>query len=161
PVATASGLDGTYLLRLPGPGPYTLKASLPGFAEGSRALVLESGSCRATADLDLPLQSRAAAAAPPATRPPVSMAGGRAQRFRDLALAADAAGAGQIEGPDAASQSLLPPGASPDAPTESVALAASGNAAQTVDALLYGDRQAWLDEAGGDLEALGRRIAQA
>jgi len=176
--ATASGLDGAFVLRLPGPGHYELKASLPGFVDGTRSLELEAGACRATADIDMPLASRApqaAAAAPEATpaptpaRPAARTAAGAgrgrggdaAERFRNMVLSADAAAQGQPEGADAASQALLPPGATPDAPTESVTLAGSGNAAQTVDALLYGDRQAWLDDAGGDLEALARRVAQA
>jgi len=59
---------------------------------------------------------------------------------------------------DPAALSLLPPGLSADAPTESIA--ASGNQVETVDALLFRDRLQLLDEAGGDLDALARRLAE-
>ena len=60
---------------------------------------------------------------------------------------------------DLTAQLLLPPGVAADAPTESISMAA-GTQIETVDALLFRDRQQMLDEAGGDLDALGRRIAQ-
>src|SRR5262249_33204446 len=63
--------------------------------------------------------------------------------------------------PDAAAPSLLPPGFNADAPTESLAVAGSGRQVQTVDSLLYQDRLQWLNEAGGDMDALARRVAQA
>src|SRR5262245_32796076 len=165
-LATASGLDGTFALRLPGPGRYELKMSLGGFAEALHEAVLAEGDCRAVADVEMTLLSRVPRASPAqAATPP---AGGDAtrrrpegraaalERFRSLRVSPDAAGQGAPDAGDTGTQALLPPGFSADAPTESVALLGAANAAQTVDGLLYGDRQQWLDEAGGDLDALAR-----
>jgi len=189
-VATSSGLDGSYALGLPAPGTYTVRASLAGFAATTRDVVLEPETCRATADLEMVLQSRASKAAEPAApqpraSPPMASAGpagprregepggppGRRRRsegtpsgtggFRGLEVTADAATEGRAEATDATSQALLPPGFSADAPTESVALAGEGRQVQTVDALLYGARLQWLEDAGGDTDALARRMAQA
>ena len=171
PVAASStGLDGSYVLRLPGPGPYVVTASLAAFADGVREVTLAAEACESALDLELVLKSRAAAAVPSAPAPsPTGAAPARAGarpgpggRFRDLSLGAGSGtqnvGEAGTEGQDAAAQSLLPPGFSAEAPTESFTLA--GGQVQTVDSLLYRDRLAMLDEVGGDLDALGRRIAQ-
>jgi hypothetical protein len=63
------------------------------------------------------------------------------------------------EASDPLLQGLLPGAFAADAPTESIA-AAAGNQIETVDALLFRDRMQMLEEAGGDIDALGRRLAQ-
>jgi trimeric autotransporter adhesin len=180
PIATSSTLDGFYVLALPAPGTYTLRASLAGFATATRDIALTAEACRATADLELVLQSRApkpaeaATAAAGAARPrregdPGAPPGRRrtegtpqgAGRFQRLDLMADTTAEGLAEAPDAASQSMLPPGFSAEAPTESLAVAGGGRQVQTIDSLLFGDRLQWLEEAGGDTDALARRMAQA
>jgi len=185
-VATSTGLDGSYALALPAPGTVTLRATLAGFAAATREVVLTPENCRVSADVDMVLQSRvpkAAEAAVPATAPTPPAAGpagtrtegGRggqpgggpraganqrgAGRFQGLSVMSDAAAEALAETPDASAQALLPQGFSADAPTESLALAGSGQV-QTVDALLFRDRLQWLEEAGGDVDALARRIAQ-
>jgi len=190
-VATSTGLDGSYVLGLPAPGSYTLHATLAGFAPVTRQVVLAPEDCRAAADLAMVLESRvprpAEAAAPPpapATAPATASAaaggtrsqGGRggapgggpraggprgAGRFQGMDVMSDAAAEALAETPDPSAQALLPQGFSADAPTESLALAANGQQVQTVDALLFRDRMQWLEEAGGDVDALARRIAQA
>ena len=72
---------------------------------------------------------------------------------------ADSAAEG-AETAEAAQSPQLPPGFNADAPTEALALS-GGRQVQTVDSLLYRDRLQWLDEAGGDMDALARRVAQA
>ena len=84
----------------------------------------------------------------------------RGGRFQGLDLMADSAAEGG-EPADAAASAPLPPGFNADAPTEALALAGNGRQVQTVDSLLYRDRLQWLDEAGGDMDALARRVAQA
>jgi trimeric autotransporter adhesin len=179
-IATSTAPDGSYVLSLPAPGTYTVRASLAGFDAVTRDVVLEAEGCRATADLEMVLLSRvpkpagstsaqAGAARPRRDGEPGSGAQRRrpegaaagAGRFQGLDVMADAAAEGQAETSDAASRALLPPGFSADAPTESVALAGGGRQVQTVDSLLFGDRLNWLDEAGGDTDALARRIAQS
>jgi hypothetical protein len=175
--ASSTGLDGAFAISLASPGAYVLHATLAGFAGVSREVTLSAEACQATVDLDLVLASRAAGAPPPpgatseaaaATRTPSEASanrqppGSRAGRFRSLGVvpggAAEADRGTGMEGPDREAQSLLPPGFSPDAPTESVA--AQGNEIQTVDRLLFRDRQALLDEVGGDLDALARRMRE-
>jgi len=187
-VATSSALDGSFAFRTNAPGSFTLGASLTGFAVVTREVALSPEACRATVDLDMVLRSRVATSASPGTSqaqasgasparpaaregrpggaaPNGTPRGGRggfgAGRFQGVEVAADAAGEAPGEAPDTATQALLPQGFSADAPTESVALAGSGRQVQTVDALLFRDRLQWLDEAGGDLDALARRVAQA
>jgi hypothetical protein len=181
--ASSTRLDGAFLIRLASPGTYVLRASLTGFAEVAREVTLSAEACQATLDLDLVLRSRAPAPSPPppsattsaapaaASARPSSEAsappgrpprGEREGRFRPFGAEPGAAPesdrGNRIEGPDAEAQSLLPPGFSPDAPTESVA--AQGAEIQTVDRLLFHDRQALLDEVGGDLDALARRMRE-
>jgi hypothetical protein len=184
--ASSTGLDGTYVLALPGPGHYALRATLAGFAAATRDVVLGAEGCRVAADVEMVLQSRVPkpteAAAPQAPPPAAASAaprgprteGGRgvkpgpggagergAGRFRGLDVMTDAAAEALADMPDPSAQALLPPGFSADAPTESLALVGSGQQVQTVDALLFRDRMQWLEEAGGDLDALARRMAQA
>jgi hypothetical protein len=184
-MATASGVDGSFVAVLPAPGSYSLSAMLGGFATVRRSLSLSAESCRLAVDLEMVLESRApkVAAAPatpsrPARSAAVGATGNRAGhdrgpadrgnpaeggagRFQGLDVTADAAEGLAEEAPDASAQSLLPPGFSADAPTEAVALAGGARTVQTVDALLFRDRLQWLEEAGGDIDALGRRVAQA
>ena len=177
--ASSTGLDGSFLLLLPAPGIYLLHANLAGFADATREVVLSAESCQATVDLELVLRSRAPAtavsstaaappaAAPTAASPPVAAARRPSRttpgdRFRSLGVvpgsAPDVDRDTTLEGPDAAAQSLLPPGFSADAATESVAT--QGAQVQTVDSLLFRDRQGLLDEVGGDLDALAQRLRQ-
>jgi hypothetical protein len=178
--ASSTDLDGVFLIRLPSPGTYVLHASLAGFADVAREVTLSADACRASVDLALVLRSRAPVAAVPASpgtpaltpaptaRPSSPLASGRGgpsgrpDRFRPLEMAPGSAMGGEREaggeGSDAAAQSLLPPGFSPDAPTESVAT--QGAQVQTIDALLFRDRQALLDEVGGDIDALAQRMRQ-
>jgi hypothetical protein len=179
--ASSTGVDGRYLVPLPAAGTYVLHASLAGFADVMREVTLAGNTCEATVGLDLVLRSRAPAAsvttateapasspsAHPEARPAADASKGRRPgtpggRFRDLGVVPGSATWAEREaggeGPDAESESLLPSGFSPDAPTESVATA--GNQVQTVDALLFRDRQALLDEVGGDLDALAQRMRQ-
>ncbi len=56
---SASGVDGAYGLKIPGPGRYTLNAEFVAFATVSRELSIELASCQARLDLTMTLASRA------------------------------------------------------------------------------------------------------
>jgi hypothetical protein len=139
---SASNADGTYTLRIPGPGRYTLKAEFVAFAAITRELTVDRTGCQQRLDLAMTLASRVpkapAAAAADGSAPTGGgrqaprnqatgrgQAGGRGQAFQSLALVADAAGlAGTDEAAgsatDPAAQLLLPPGFSPETSAESV-----------------------------------------
>ena len=90
-LTTSTGLDGKYLLTLPAPGRYTVKAELAAFAAVTKEVAAES-PCQVRADITLTLASRVPApAATPATpsAPPTTGAGEAPQK----PAAAAAAGA--------------------------------------------------------------------
>lgn len=125
--ATSTDPDGTYRLLLPR-GAYRLAADLTGFASFQRELTLDGETCDQTIDVQLALAPRTPR---PATPPPSTRA---AQRFETLTVQTQAGAAAGTETPateretsEAAARLLLPPGFSPDAPTE--ALAITGNMA--------------------------------
>ncbi len=142
-VASSSETDGTYQLTV-APGAYQLKAELTGFTTVDRAITLAGDPCAPqVVDLQLGLQPRTPRAA---TATP---AGAARPRFETLNVQAQqGAAAAELPQPerelvDASTRLLLPPGFSPDAPTES--LAVSGNMAN-LDRGMMGDR----------FEAIGR-----
>jgi len=124
---TSSAVDGTFVLKAPDAGSYTLKAELIGFAPIARVLTVDATRCPMRVELTLELASRSAAAATPAT--PSALAtrptrAGQPQTFRSLELVPDTTGfnrADETEQADANAQTLLPPGFSPETATEMVA----------------------------------------
>jgi hypothetical protein len=56
---SASGTDGAYALKIPGPGHYTLRAEFVAFAPVSRELTVDLASCQPRVDLAMTLASRA------------------------------------------------------------------------------------------------------
>jgi hypothetical protein len=70
----ASGADGIYTLKIPGPGRYTLKAEFFAFAPVSRELTVDAANCQQRLDLAMTLASRAPqpAAAPATTAAPAA-----------------------------------------------------------------------------------------
>src|SRR5690349_15085436 len=139
---TSSDVDGSYALKIPGAGTYTLEARLSAFADVKRALTIDAVTCRSRTDLTMTLASRAGApeaargAAPggsPPSTPAARPLGARPSAFQNLSLRADAdaaAGSDEAGGGDAAV--LLPPGFSPDTSTESVTAIAAPNANDSV-----------------------------
>ena len=135
--ATSTEQDGRYELVLPA-GLHQLKADLTGFTTVERALTLSGDPCVAqVADMQLALQQRT-------RRPATTTPGSAAQpRFEQLNVQTQQGAAAaettqpEREMTDAATRLLLPPGFSPDAPTESVAIA--GNMTN-VDRGMLGDR---------------------
>src|SRR5262249_20242493 len=92
----ATAVDGTYALKIPGAGQYTLKADFSAFAPATHPLTIDAANCRPRVDVSMTLASRAPspagasqragvarstnnAAAAPAPLP-ARPAGGRGQR---------------------------------------------------------------------------------
>lgn len=175
--ATSTDAAGNYLARLPGPGQYTLRAELAAFAPESHDVTLAPETCAARLDFTLTLLSRAprpAAASGaagqrlplPAKQPETAGRGATAEPgsggtrpgrgFQSLAVTTtggESAGELVATPPDAERLDVpLPPGFSPDAPTESVAT--SGTQGQLTEAILFGGRGGL---EGLDPEQLRRR----
>ena len=147
---TSTGADGAYALKVPGPGQFHLKAELVAFAPIVRDVTLDQTTCQQRLDLTMTLASRAprstpssseGAAASDETSAPraglrngasgANVGGGRGQgrggrqspqQFQSLTLMADDSALARADDTvgDAAVQSLLPPGFSPDTSSESV-----------------------------------------
>jgi trimeric autotransporter adhesin len=123
---TSSAIDGTFALKSPGTGAYTLKAELIGFAPITRTVTIDASQCPVRVDVTMELASRSAprTAAPAAPATPPLRAARQQQSFRSLELVPDQTGlsrADEGEQSESAAQSLLPPGFSPEAATETVA----------------------------------------
>jgi hypothetical protein len=151
----ASSIDGSYALKVPAAGDYTLRAEFSAFAPAWRELRLDD-SCQSRVDIAMTLASRApltprapAAVDSVQTAAPASSSGTPAARsgrgrgpgggqqsppFQNLSLRPDADARGGVsdenaEAPDAAV--LLPPGFSPDTSTETVTAIAAANASDS------------------------------
>jgi hypothetical protein len=153
----ASSIDGSYALKVPAAGDYTLRAEFSAFAPASRELRLDGDSCQSRVDIAMTLASRAAltpraqaagdsvqtaAPASSAGTPPPRSGRGRGpgggqqapRSFQNLSLRPDADARGSAsdenaEAPDA--PVLLPPGFSPDTSTETVTAIAAANASDS------------------------------
>jgi trimeric autotransporter adhesin len=71
---TASNPDGSYALKVPGPGQYTLKGQLTAFAPIAQPITLDASNCSSRVDLQMVLASRAPAPAPVAAPKPAETA---------------------------------------------------------------------------------------
>ena len=164
--SSSSETNGSFAIKIPAPGTYSIRAALSAFAPVSQQATLAEGNCAARIDLTLVLASRAAgtAASPAgaaqarqtpaapqtsqtarAAGPGGAQAGGAVGRGRggfqqlDVVANANANDAATDDRPETLRAELqLPPGFSADAPTESVAT--TGNQTQANEALLFGGR---------------------
>jgi len=139
--ATSSDTDGTYKLIVPASATYQLTGELTAFSSFQREITVAASSCDASVDMPLKFAPKAVA--------PTTAAGARAagagangQRFQALNAQQDANAATSLEvtPPDTsieAARSLLPPGFSTTAATESVAI--SGDTT-SIDRAMMQDR---------------------
>src|SRR5262249_38397071 len=67
----ATNVDGTFTLKIPAAGHYTLKAELSAFAPETRALTVDAANCRPRVEVAMTLASRA----PASTAGPASSVG--------------------------------------------------------------------------------------
>ena len=138
---TASAVDGSYALRVPGAGRYVLKADLSAFAPSSREVTIDAAHCRPRVDLAMTLASRAAPPEParggdaggsPAAAPAARPLGARTAAFQNLSLRADAEAQTGLDDNAGDGALLLPPGFSPETSTESVTAIGAANANDSV-----------------------------
>jgi trimeric autotransporter adhesin len=172
--ATASGADGLYSLKAPGPGRYKLTAEFAAFAPVTRDLELDASSCEQRVELTMTLASRAprTAASPagaivdPATAATTAASGGRgargggrAQPFQSLELRPEnSAGSEDNEsGADDAAGQVLPPGFSPETSAESVTTIGASRPANVFAGPNSGDLAERLADTFGSGDAFGQR----
>ena len=152
PLATTTGQDGSFSLRIPAPGAYTLEAELPAFAVVTKDVTLDD-TCQAKVEIAMILASRAPAttgtaspvrpspANPQGQRPAGTPAPGTRPSPAGGAGAATSAGGEAGTTTDesvamAAAQLSLPPGFSIDTSGDSVAT--TGAAGQVNPMLMFG-----------------------
>jgi hypothetical protein len=154
---SASAIDGSYALKVPAAGTYTLRAEFSAFAPVARELRIDGDACQSRADIVMTLASRAPATPPvaanarsvqtpapasPAATPATQPARGRGQAgsqqaprpFQNLSLRPDADARGSATDENSSTTDaavLLPPGFSPDTSTETVTAIASANASDS------------------------------
>jgi hypothetical protein len=180
--SSSTDQNGTFVLRVPGAGAYTIRAALAAFAPATGQATLNEPGCAARLDLSLTLASRAAsspapsASPAPANQPPANAsaaptaragrgnapaaAAGRGARggFQQLDVVAnataDAAGTADERLDSLRAELQLPPGFSADAPTETVATA--GTQGQSNELLLFGGRGGRGEFPGEGPDGFGR-----
>ncbi len=164
PITTSTGLDGRYVVTIPGPGRYVVKAELAAFATVARDVAVEV-PCQARLDIILTLASRVPPPIPAAQAAPSASAGGQASpgpaasaappptsgasrqppgQFQRVGATGTADAQGQAvqlsttteETRALAEQLNLPPGFSPDTLSDTVT--AFGRTGQTNEMLLFG-----------------------
>jgi hypothetical protein len=107
--STSSEQNGSYVLRLSGPGTYRIRATLAAFAPASREATLAAGDCTSRLDLTLVLASRAAAVSAAAPQTQASFDRLRAGPFDGLRAGPfDGLRAGPFDGLRAGRQGLGP-----------------------------------------------------
>ena len=177
--ASSTEQNGTFVIRVPAAGAYTIRAALAAFAPATATATLNEPGCAARVDLSLSLASRASAAsttapsaAPDAQAPanaaaragrgttPAAAAGrGGRGGFQQLDVVSNATAEGSSGAADDRGESLraelqLPPGFSADAPTETVATA--GTQGQSNEMLLFGGRGGRGEFPGEGPDGFGR-----
>jgi trimeric autotransporter adhesin len=124
-IATWTDVDGSYSVRIPAYGTYTVRVAMAAFADSAQTITIDDSHPNALANFELVLLSRARQSGAESRRPPGSSPGLRG--FQILSLAQN--NAGQEPSRDAAADvvpSGMPvPGIAPDSATESVAVSGS------------------------------------
>ena len=146
---TSSAADGSFSIKVPGPGQYRLKSELVAFATATREVTVDA-ACRAQVQIDMTLASRAPTVPIPTDarpmpgptpvltlsaargqtgrgtngRTPANGRGQQPQQFQSLELLADQAGLARPDenatASESAAQAVLPPGFSTESSAESV-----------------------------------------
>ena len=132
---TSTDLDGTYVLQVPAPGHYTVRAEMSAFAPITREVVVAGTSTQA--DLGLVLLSRVQQPGRPEQRPAARNGGGRG--FQSLSVTqGDLGDTSSSNANDQIVPAGMPmPGVDPNAATESIAV--SGNNTSMTMSAMSGD----------------------
>ncbi len=140
-VSTSTDVDGTYSLRIPENGHYTVRVQMTAFAVGVQQVVVDAAHQQVQANFELMLQSRARV-----LRSEQSQATSAGRGFQSLSVfqsaGQDAAGGSMS---DVAPSGMPVPGISPDSATESVAI--SGNTTSSFNTLSADEMQQRFNDA--------------
>ncbi len=141
-VSTSTDVNGSYSIRVPANGHYTVGVQMAAFAAGTQQVVLDSAHHSVQSNFELILQSRAREAGNEQRR---TSAGGRG--FQNLSVFQS--GAGQETGggslSDIAPAGMPIPGIEPNSATESVAV--SGNTSNSFNTMSSAEMQQRFTEA--------------
>ncbi len=140
-VSSSTDVDGTYSLRIPENGHYTVRVQMTAFAVGVQQVVVDAAHQDVQANFELILQSRARA-----LRSEQSQASAAGRGFQSLSVfqsAGQDAANGSMS--DVAPSGIPVPGISPDSATESVAV--SGNTTNSFNTMSADDMQQRFDAA--------------
>ena len=155
-VVTSTDVDGSYWLRIPADGHYTVRAQMAAFAGSAQEVVLDAAHQDARANFELALLSRAREAGNDKDQQRRANAAGRG--FQNLSVfqgeaGQDAAGASAGSSMSDVAPSGMPvPGIAPESATESVAV--SGNTSNSFNAMSADELQQRFNDArqqGGGL----------
>jgi hypothetical protein len=149
-VSTSTDVDGSYSLRIPADGRYTVRVEMPAFAASSQEVVLDETHSNVQANFELILQSRARQAGTEQRR---ASASGRG--FQNLSVFQNAAGQDGSTGSlnDIAPAGMPVPGIAPNSATESVAV--SGNTSNSFNAMSADEMQQRFNDARQQGEGFG------
>ena len=136
-VSTSTDVDGSYWLRIPADGRYTVRVQMAAFAAGAQAVVLDAAHQDVQVNVELILLSRAREAR--SEQRPANAGGGRG--FQSLSVFQSGAGQDAASGSmsDVAPSGMPVPGIAPDSATESVAV--SGNTSNSFNTMSADEMQ--------------------
>lgn len=141
-VNTSTDVDGSYSLRIPADGSYTVRVEMPAFAANTQEIALDETHSNVQANFELILQSRARQAGTEQRR---ASASGRG--FQNLSVyqnaASQDASAGSLN--DIAPAGMPVPGMASNSATESVAV--SGNTSNSFNAMSADEMQQRFNDA--------------
>jgi uncharacterized membrane protein YgcG len=141
-VNTSTDVDGSYSLRIPADGSYTVRVEMPAFAANTQEIALDETHSNVQANFELILQSRARQAGTEQRR---ASASGRG--FQNLSVyqnaASQDASAGSLN--DIAPAGMPVPGMASNSATESVAV--SGNTSNSLNAMSADEMQQRFNDA--------------
>jgi hypothetical protein len=141
---TWTDVDGSYSLRIPADGRYTLRVQMAAFAASTQEVVLDETHPDVQANFELILLSRASEAASKSEQRQAN-AGGRG--FQSLSVFQSGAGQDAAGGSmgDVVPSGMPVPGIAPDSATESVAV--SGNTSNSFNAMSADEMQQRFNDA--------------
>ncbi len=142
PVNAWTDVDGSYTLRIPADGHYTVKVQMAAFAGNAQEVVLDATHPDVSANFELVLLSRAHQSEEPQRR---ASAGGRG--FQNLSVFQSGTGQDAAGGSasDVVPSGMPVPGVAPDSATESVAL--SGNTSNSFNTMSADEMQQRFNDA--------------
>ncbi|HEY6338725.1 MAG TPA: TonB-dependent receptor [Candidatus Sulfotelmatobacter sp.] len=152
-VRTWTDVDGSYTLRIPADGKYTVHVEMAAFAESSQEVTLDATHQDAQENFELVLQSRAhqARSEPPSTEAPgetrqrARAAGAGGRGFQGVSVSQSGGGQDTGSMSDMVPSGMPVPGIAPNSATESVAV--SGNTSNSFNSMSADEMQVRFSEA--------------